>query len=185
LSREGRVPYSLYRNLTGNGALIKKVSHWDVNLNKGVKLPPDFETPVVFKIDPSTPGREMPTLFAVPAFVARPAFHDALVAAGADNVDAYPAVIRDENAGRESTDYRFLNVVGVVSCADLAASDSRELGPGVRIVDRIVMERARVPRAHIFRLAEDKLRVVVSDEVHEKLAAAGFDDVYFQPVEVR
>ena len=179
------MPYSIYRNLTGHGALIKKVSHWDVNLNKGVKLPADFETPVTFKVDQSTEGREMPTLFMVPTFVARRKFFDALVAAGVDNVDAYPAVIRDESAGKEWKDHLFLNVVGVVSCADLAASESHELGPDIRIVDRIVMERGKVPKAHIFRLAEDKLRVVISDRVHERLRDAGFDDVYFQPVEVR
>jgi hypothetical protein len=163
------VPYSIYRDLGGNGALIKKLSHWDVNLNKGGALPADFETPVEFKIDQSTPGREMPTLFVVPTFVVRRPFYDALVAAGVENVDAYPALIRDEPTGTEWKDYLFLNVVGVVKRSDLAASEAR----------------GTVPTPHVFRLAEDTLRVVVTDHVHERLRAAGFDDVFFQPVEGR
>src|SRR6266705_1290831 len=143
------MPYSLYRDLTaGGGALIKQVSHWDDNLFSGAQLAPGFEVPVVFKIDVHTEGRRMPTLFMVPAFVARKAFYDVLLAAGVDNVDAYPAVIRNTETGEELTDYVFLNVVGRVSCEDMSASEHRKIGPRINLIDRIVIERAKLPQTH-------------------------------------
>lgn len=179
------MPYTLYRDLTqGGGALIKQVSHWDDDLNSGAKLPATFETPVVFKLDVSSPGRRMPTLFMVPAFVTTQRFLDVLIAAGVDNVDAYPVVIRNPTTGEELTDYVFLNVVGRVACADLEASDSRELGPGVQLIDDLVVFAEKLPPLPLFRLAEDELKVVVSDAVHDRIRAAGFDDVYLKPVRV-
>jgi hypothetical protein len=180
------LPYSIYRDLTaGGGALIDQTSHWDVNLNTGTKLPASFEVPVEFEIDQDNQGRRMPTLFMVPTFVARKPFYDALVAAGVDNLDAYPTVIRDTATGNEWKDYLFLNVVGVVKCADLEASEYHEIGPDMRLMDRIAIQSDKVPTVHLFRLAEDKLKVVVSDHVYEQLRNQAFDDVYFQPVDVR
>ncbi|HUK20256.1 MAG TPA: DUF1629 domain-containing protein [Gemmatimonadales bacterium] len=180
------MPYSLYRDLTaGGGALIDQTSHWDVNLFSGAKLPPDFEVPLTFEIDLDTEGRRMPTLFMVPALVARKPFFDALLRAGVDNVDAYATVISNTQTGERFTDYLFLNVVGRVAAADLAASAHRPLGGGMQLIDQITIPRDRLPQSHIFRLAEDELKVVISDSLYEKLAGAGFDDVYFQPVTVR
>ena len=180
------MPYSIYRDLTaGGGALIDQISHWDDNLFSGSKLPPDFETPVAFEIDLDTEGRRMPTLFMTPAFVTRRAFHDALLAAGVNNVDAYPAVIQNTETGEEFTDYLFLNVVGRVRCADMAASEYKAIGPGINLIDRVVVEESKLPSVHIFRLDEDPLKVVISDRLYERLGDAGFDDIYYQPVVVR
>lgn len=179
------MPYSLYRDLTaGEGALIDQTSHWDINLFSGARLPPDLEVPVTFEIDLDSAGRRMPTLFMVPAFVARKAFYDAMVRAGVDNVDPYPALIRNSETGEAFTEYLFLNVIGRVAGADMEASEHQAIGPDMRLLDRITIARVKLPRAHIFRLAEDELKVVVSDHLCEKLREAGFEDIYYQPVAV-
>jgi hypothetical protein len=180
------VPYTIDRDLTaGGGALIDQVSHWDVNLFSGARLPATFKVPVEFSIDTDSEGRRMPTLFMVPAFVATRAFHEALLAAGVDNVEAYPAVITDPASGARTTDYVFLNVVGRVQCADLAGSETQEIGHGVTLIDRLAVKGDQLPEAHIFRLQEDELTVVISDHLHDRLLAAGFDDIHYEPVTVR
>jgi hypothetical protein len=120
----------------------------------------------------------------MPAFLAERKVYDTLVAAGVDNVDAYPAVIQNTDTGEQFDDYFFLNVIGVVACADLANSDYAELGGGSRIIDGVAIKADRLPSAHLFRLAEDQLKIVVSDQVQSRLLAAGFTDIHFEPVKL-
>ena len=176
------MPYVVYRGLTEDSVLLNQVTHLDQDLELGRKLPPDFTAPVEFRIDLTSEGRRMSSLFVLPAFLVHQRLHEALVAVGIDNVDPYPAVIRNQETGQEWDDYLFLNIVGLVACADLANSDYAELGPDINVIDKVAIKADRLPSAHIFRLAEDRLKIVVSDRVHDHLISAGFTDIYFEPV---
>jgi hypothetical protein len=172
------------RLVAEDGALIDQTSHWDTNFISGRKFPPEFETPVTFDLDIDSEGRRLPTLFTVPVFVARRNFADTLRSAGVDNIDTYPAVITDPETGRQLTEYEVINILGTVACTDLGASATIELGEGLRMIDRPVLRGDAVPEAHIFRLAEDTLQIIVDDAVRDRVLAVGFEDVYFEPLEI-
>jgi hypothetical protein len=178
------MPYAIQRLVADDGALVDRTSHHDVNFISGRRFPPDFPAPVTFDIDTDEEGRRLPTLFTVPVFLARREFLALLNDAGVDNVDAYPAVIRDPDTGRLIRDYLALNVVGLVASADLAASEYAELGPGLLAIDRVVLDPKRTPDALMYRLAEDPLQIIVADSIAERVRAAGFDDVYLNPLTV-
>ncbi|MDQ3998541.1 MAG: hypothetical protein M3303_16140 [Gemmatimonadota bacterium] len=180
------MPFTLHRRLTGGGALLKKRSHVRDRLNAGFKLDADFAGPVKFVIDESTEGRRMPTLFTTPAFVTKRAFYEALLAGGVDNIDPYAVEIVDRATSQRFDDeYLFLNVVGRAECADLAASEYGEMGPDLRMINRLVLDGSKMPDTHIFRLADDITKIVVSDHLKDHLSAAAYEDVHFEPVLVK
>lgn len=172
--------YLMTRQIPPDGALVDLGSHSLVNFASGVKLDPGFKEPVEFEVDLDLEGRRMPTFFTVPAFLAKRAFYEHLQAGGADNVDAYRALIQNGETGERWEDYVVLNIVGLVSCADMAASEYAELGPGINVIDEIVVDPARVTGLQIWRLAEDPLQILISERLYEHLRAAGYDDVYFE-----
>jgi len=176
------VPYVVYRGLVEESALLNQVSHLDQDLELGRKLPPDFPVPVEFEIDLTSSGRRMSSLFVMPSLLVQKRLHQTLLAAGVDNVDPYAAVIRNEETGEQWDDYVFLNIVGLVACAELAQSDYAELGPDINVIDKVAIKAERLPNLHMFRLAEDRLKIVVSDHLQRQLIAAGFSDIHFEPV---
>lgn len=178
------MPYLLAPMISDDSALIDQASHWDDPLDSGRKLDPSFTPPVLFTVDADVPGRTMPTFFTTPAFVATTRLREDLLAAGADNIDAYPADIRDPETGQAIPGYEFLNIVGMVSCADMERSDSASLGPGIDVVNTIVLDGSRIPDLHIFRLAEDPIQIVVSDQVHDYLVRREYPDLYLERLEV-
>ncbi len=176
------MPYVVYRGLTDDSALLTQVSHLDQDLEMGQKLPTDFVVPVQFEIDLTFHGRRMSSLFVMPALLAQESLFEALLAIGIDSIDPYPALIRNTETREEWKDYLFLNIVGLVAGADLTKSDYAELGPDINVIDKVAIKAVSLPRAPIFRLAEDRLKIIVSDRVHDHLISAGFDDIYFEPV---
>lgn len=178
------MPYIMKRLVAEDGALIERRSHFDVRFLAGQPFGSGVVPPVLFELDTDVEGRRMPTLFMVPAFVARRELFDTLLAAGVDNVEAVPAVITDPETGAAHHDYLVLNVVGRLAAADLDASEAADLGDGMHVVDRLVLDPARTPGALIFRLDEDPVLVVVADDVRDRLLAAGFTDIHFEPVTV-
>jgi hypothetical protein len=174
------MPSIVYRGLVQGSALLDQKSHFELDLESGSPLPPDFTGPVEFEIDLTSDGRIMSSLFVMPAFLVTKKLYEALRAAGVDNVDPYPAIIRNTESGEQFDDYLFLNVVGLIACADLANSDYQEISPDVKMVDTMAIKREDVPDVPMFRMAEDPLKVVVSDKVQRQLIEAGFTDIHFE-----
>src|SRR5215471_129455 len=162
------MPYLLQRQLLGDGALLDQTSHWDISFNAGEPLPADLALPITFSIDTDSEGRVMPTLFAVPTLIARESFVELLRSVGVSNFDAYPARITNPESSELISDYRVVNILGLVAAANLARSESFELGPGLRVIDRIVLKGTRMPE-QMFRLAEDPMQIIVSDRVAQAI----------------
>lgn len=160
--------------------MIDLRSHWDYDLNSGRPVGPGFHGPVSFEIDLDSPGRDMPTIFTTPGFVARKRFVADLKGSGVDSVDVYPVVIADRETGQVYTDYEFVNIVGLVSCADMAQSECMALGPGINVIDKLVLDAQRTADLLMFRLAEDPLQIVVAQRVVDYLLARGYTDLYLE-----
>lgn len=176
--------YLMSRLVAEDSALIESKSHTDTNFFSGSKLAPDFKPPVLFDLDLDVEGRRMPTFFDVPAFVARKSFYELLLSTGIDNIDTYPAVIRDAVSGAPIHGYLVVNIIGLVACVDLSSSETSELGDGLRLINKAVLRKERLPNAHIFRLVEDPLQIVVSEVVANAIREHGLGDVYLEPANV-
>lgn len=181
------MPYMMRRDIAEDGAFLEQVSHEDLELNSGQRLPADVSGPIEFAVDPEIDGGGvMPTLFDIPTLVARNAFVELLRANGVDNIEVLPARIENPATGSTIPGYSYVNIVGVVQALSLEESEISELGDDVRLVDKPVLvgrDLGQVPR--LFRLAEDTLRIVIDDSLADAIRASNLEDVYLENVEMK
>jgi len=107
----------------------------------------------------------------------------ALREAGADNLQAFDAVIRDPGFGTTATNYKVVNVVGVVSCADMERSvyDPPDGAPLIDVsFDSVIIDEKRAAGHLLFRLAESLSAIIVHQRIKDHLLARGFDMLTFR-----
>lgn len=174
------------RQCPPDGAFINLVSHWDVPLISGRPISQTIVEPFEFELDLDNDGQRLPTFFTTPAFVATETFCRHLREAGVDNLQEYRATIANPETGETFDHYRVLNIVGLVACADAAASDVSKLGPDLHFYNEIIVSAAAVPRdIQIFRLAEDPTKIIVDDRLLAFLRTKGYTDIYAEPLAER
>ena len=107
---------------------------------------------------------------------------DALQEAGVDNLQLFDAVISDPRTGMVSADYKVVNVVGVVACADLGKSTYTTSGAPLIDVsfDSLAIDEKRAGGLLLFRLAESLSAIIVHERVKSHLLAKGFDMLTFR-----
>jgi hypothetical protein len=151
---------------------------WRMGIPYGDPLP----DPIRCSLSPHA-GPDMPDLF----LTGTPCFSDrllaALDAAGVDNVVRYNAELVDPS-GRVYTDYKAVNIVGAVSCADLERSEFLDvLEPPLMEFTHLVLDEARARDLPMFRLAESTLWILVAERVKRALDDAGLLGVKLTPVD--
>lgn len=119
-------------------------------------------------------------------------FRDDLIAAleafGVDNLDKYPVSITDPDDGKVYTNYKAVNIIGVVSAADMNKS-KYELSDGIPLVDvafdELILKENDIQDLLMFRLAENLTTILVHESVRDYLLEKGFihgefdDDIEF------
>lgn len=151
----------------------------------GGRLDEDFPVPLVYTLDARRPG----TVMEMYDDVAYPLMSDRLVAAlhaaGVDNLQLFPAVIRDPASGAEHRNYKAFNVVGVVAAADMAKSKTMPMNDSTMIdvsFESLAIDEAKAAPFRLFRLAENVSTIVVDDVVKtevERRAIPGM--VFYEP----
>ncbi len=76
------------------------------------------------------------------------------------------------------------NVLDCVHCTVMSASDHQHLGPGMDVIDEVVLDPARIPDRELFLLGEDPAGIVIGERVHDHLASRGYPDLFFDPIRV-
>ena len=105
----------------------------------------------------------------------------ALEGAGVDNLQSFEAELRNEADGVVNKDYCVINIVGLVTCADVAASKTSELGSTYYFHD-LVIDPSRVGDLRIFRLAESLMDVLIHEQVAKSIESKDFRGVILRPV---
>jgi hypothetical protein len=172
--------YSLGRRLTNESVVIDPTSHEEYTLWDGARLDPSVPTPWTFEIDTKISGTEMPSLFMNETLFIKE-LYQAFVAAGVDNLETYPAVIINPDTGAEHHNYLVVNVIGLVACADMQASQYAELADSY-VFRQLVIHPERTGGALMFRLAESPPRILISDQVVSKLPRERFPDMVLTEV---
>jgi hypothetical protein len=106
---------------------------------------------------------------------------DALRAAGVDNLQTFPAVVRNDDSGELIHDFLVVNVIGLVSAADTAASVTSPLADG-RFFHQLVLDDGRVVGMRMFRLAESRIDLIVDEHVANSIREGGFRDIELEPL---
>jgi hypothetical protein len=173
--------YQLHRVVPHDGVLVY-LANYDLTCFKtGQTLREEVRGEVELTMDIELRLGPLPTLFMSPALIGTKRFCETL-AEGCDNLELYPTVIRDPVDGREDRSYQLINVIGRVACTDMEKSEYTSLGPGMMIIDNLVLKLNHVPDADIFHVHEDPDCVVVSESLRSRLVQAGFADIALLPL---
>lgn len=155
---------------------------------KGARLEQAPPSPLRFTLKPMNPhasdhGPHLPAMLeaSVPLFTT--ALVDELRRCGVDNLDTYAVALADPGDGTVIEDYWAVNVIGLVSAADMARSDAIVHPGGPALVDvgfdKLVVDESRTGSIKLFRMAESTKTILVHDSVRSHLLARGFDDLSF------
>ncbi|PXY40386.1 hypothetical protein DMB65_12285 [Flavobacterium cheongpyeongense] len=108
-------------------------------------------------------------------------FRDDLIAAleavGVDNLHKYPVSITDPDDGKVYNNYKAVNIIGVVSAADMKKSKF-ELGDSTPLMDvpfdDLILKENDMKGLLMFRLAESLISILVHERVKNHLLEKGF-----------
>jgi len=137
--------------------------------------------PVQVSLNP-THSDQMLTYYDVDAILMTRRMLEALRAVGVDNLDAYNAIVRHPGTGFETRDYVAVNLLGLVSAADLSrsrvvgGSSDHKLDTGF---EGFTVDAARARGMLMFRLAENTSAILVRRTVREHLKREGFEQLRF------
>ena len=150
---------------------VLDIINTDVAWQMGSRFVTPPPTPVEVTLNPDFPGVMVPMYDAgILLFTERMLL--AIREAGVDNLDVYDAVVRDTATGRPYKEYKAVNIVGAIACADLGKSDY-QAPSGSEIVDvdfdSLAIDESKTRGVLMFRLAECITAILVHEKVKKNL----------------
>lgn len=106
----------------------------------------------------------------------------ALEKAGVDNLQQFETELVDETTGAVRNDYSIVNIVGLVSCANIEESTTSELGSSYYFHD-LVIDPRKIGDLLMFRLKESMINVLVEEKVAQAIKSGDFRGVLLTPVD--
>lgn len=94
---------------------------------------------------------------------------------GVDNLQTVPAVLRNETTGESWNEYSLVNIVGLLSCADMEMSEYTIIGtrPNSDIplahFQKLIIDEARANGQYLFRLAEEPSTILIHESIKNHL----------------
>jgi hypothetical protein len=142
---------------------------------RGIPCTPSFTVPLSFEV--SNPAGAPPRHFvgsSVPVWSSR--FLETVTSVGVRNVDAYQAVLKNPAEKLQWSDYHAINIIGLLACADMNASEYGVIVPsadGVPYVNfhRLVIDPSGIMGVDIFRIAQDPGIIIASQRIITALKA--------------
>lgn len=148
--------------------------------------------PIKFSLKKQSPwasdhGSHMPSYLEAAA----PLFRDDLIAAlrafGVNNFEAYNVAIFDPDNGQTYTNYKAINIIGLIAAADMDKSNATVHPNGLPLgdvdFDGLVIDETKTHGEWFFRLAESTNAIIVHKRVRDYLLEKGFNDLVFYEAE--
>ena len=165
---------------------------WSFGRSISVPVPDPLEC-TLKRLNPQSSDHSphMPAYFVAEAPLFRDDFVEALRAFGVGNIDTYDISITDPDNGQIHTNYKAVNIIGLIAAADMAKSDATVHGDGPPLIDvdfdNLVLDESKIPKGmQIFRLAESTNAIMVHEKLRDFLIKRGFGDdlIFYDPSEV-
>jgi hypothetical protein len=137
--------------------------------------------PMVFELNPNYPGL-LKAMYKNKYPLVREDLLRCWQEAGVDNLQLFPAILRDTVKGVDHTNYFAFNVIGVVSCADMGQSRMMGTTDSTMIdadFQALVIDEAKTGGALMFRLAESVNALVVHERVRKHIEANAIPNLVF------
>ena len=92
-----------------------------------------------------------------------------LMRAGVDNLQTFPIVIKSEIDGTKWDGFFAVNILGLIQCADLAASDYSEIFHGLYDFDVLAIDTSKTNDMLFFRLQESPSTIIMHKSIGKYL----------------
>ena len=138
---------------------------------------------MIVEIDEDDVGGTLPTFYEDPAVIGKVDFYEALKEIGIHNIEVHDVEIRDEVNNKIIKGYLILNIIGVVNCAVLDHSEVKTLGPGMNVIDNLIINSSKVKGLDLFLEANDTDNIIISERVYKHLQSKGYTDIYFEKLQ--
>lgn len=151
----------------------------------GARLARALPEPIRCRLDPKH-GTDLPDVFltGIPLFSER--LIGAIKTGGADNFDSYLVEISGSAGGTVLKNYKAVNIIGKIEAADLTKSSFDPRSERFLVeFHRLVVDAKKVRGANLFRLAENPLKIVISERVKTALDAVPLVGVQLKPLDGR
>ena len=140
-----------------------------------------LKIPVRCDMDPEW-GEDLTIIMGIRIPMMRSDMVEILIKTGVNNLQLFDAIIVNPYTGTDVTNYKAVNIIGLVSAADEAASDFKAFSdpPRIDTIFRdLVIDPTKAQGQLMFRLAED-LSIIVHEKIKEALEPS-FPSLTFQP----
>jgi hypothetical protein len=140
---------------------------------RGALISEKLPDPIVVKLDPELPGVLLP-MYYKGILLMTDYMVTVLRSAGVSNLQIFNAAIQDPFQGKLHTNYKVVNIVGVISAANLKKSIYKSFGEPLFDVefDSLHIDDQKVCGSLMFRLAENITGIVVDEKIKIALEAA-------------
>ena len=145
----------------------------EISFRRGVIIEEKIDTPLIFGGDFT--AQHPPKSFtgvSIPLWSA--ALLEAVMKAGASNIQTFESKIVNRDSGEEWPEYFAVNVIGILSCADMDKSLYTKIGnspSGIPFVGfhKLVIDERRTKNLLLFRVAESPGEIVVHERINTAL----------------
>lgn len=144
----------------------------------GARSKTHVEEPIQCELSLESADPPPDIILTIPIFSTR--LIEVLKSVGVKNMDLYQVALNHPRLGKTYTDYRAVNIIGRIACADLKQSQylpGHE--PPLMKFDKLVLDETKTMGVPMFRLAESTMWLLVSEKVKQALETAGLRGVRF------
>lgn len=158
-------------------SLWKTGSPLDPDRKKNIPNPVELEFDTYFGYNGSPP--EMKDL-CIPVMSTR--LSDVLISAGVNNVEFFPAILKNRKTN-QAYEYKIYNIVGKVAATDLKKSDYETYHNEQPLADttihKLVLDESKIHNLLFFRLAEKLGTIIVHEKIKKHIEDAKIDTIRF------
>lgn len=96
-------------------------------------------------------------------------FLDLVKQSGVDNLQTFPAIIKSLEDGTVWENYFGVNILGLISCADLPKSTYDEIMPGHYCFDELAIDTSKTMGTLMFRLQEHSPTIIMHSDIGQHI----------------
>ena len=134
------------------------------DLMSGKAMPTDIRTPLVYTTN-AQKGDELRAFFRGSFTIMSAELLKLFKESGVDNLQTFPAIIRSTEDGNIWDNYFGVNVLGLISCADLSKSSYSETMHGHYRFKTLAIDSTKTDGALMFRLQEHTPTIIIHRSV--------------------
>lgn len=145
-----------------------------VNFKAGAVIEDSLDSPLEFEVD-FPAGMAPGNFLALQIPVVSDLFVATLRAAGVDDFQLFPAVLRNPETSERWSGYQAFNTIGVLDAVDMDASVFDEIMPGSGSVpplldfEKLVIDESKAGDRLMFRLLQNRTLLVIQGRVRDRL----------------